>query len=406
MHSSHKKPFKQRKGLIFLISLLSTLLSGFLIGVLVFKVTEFSQQSSPAKGSFQLADQGYSGNSFQKQVPPIQTDARVAETCDRIQSSVVTIVIDVVSDGMAGQGLGSGVIFKEEDNHYYIITNAHVVADAQTIYLFTSEGDMVEMQLIGSDEESDLAVVSLDKSKLTPAVASSLTIAELGDSDQLRSGQIAIAIGSPRSLAYQNSVTVGVVSYPKRELTLSTTPSTYIQTDAAINPGNSGGGLFDEEGRLIGINSNKLALGEVEGIAFSIPINHVREVITNLMENGFVQHLCLGGIDQSSFLPESLASLYHVPSGLIVYHVRTGSSGETQGLRSGDIITEVDGTPLTSLEDLNKILLSHEEGDTVTVTVIRSRNTADPLTLPLVLESADADEQGSGKFWGDTPTFK
>ena len=241
-------------------------------------------------------------------------------------------------------------------------------------------------------------------------MGSQLTIAELGDSDQLRSGQLAIAIGSPHELAYQNSVTVGVISYPKREIKLSETPGTYIQTDAAINPGNSGGPLFNEQGEVIGINSNKIALEDVEGIGFAIPINHAQEVVNALLKEGFVQYLTLGGIDDSSFLSESLAGLYHVPSGLVIHHIRSGSSAEKQGLRSGDIITEIDGQVLSSMEDVNEILLSCEVGDTVLVTVIQGRDASNPLSLELVLEPLDEDADPAGGFWGDNnsqpPTFR
>ncbi len=369
-----------------------------------------TRHQAKAASQFSLADQGYSGNSFQKLLSLVQDNNAISETCERVQRSVVTLVVEGFYEGSYGQGLGSGVIFKEENDHLFVITNAHVVANAESIYLYTFTGDMVELQLVGADTESDLAVVSIDRSKLSEEVSSQLTIAELGDSDQLRSGQLAIAIGSPHQITYQNSVTVGVISYPKREIKLSETPSTYIQTDAAINPGNSGGPLFNEQGQVIGINSNKIALEDVEGIGFAIPINHAQEVVNALLKEGFVQYLTLGGIDESSFLSESLAGLYHVPAGLVVHHIRSGSSAEKQGLRSGDIITEINGQSLTSMEDVNEILLSCEVGDTVLVTVIQGRNASAPLSIRLVLEPLDDDTDPSGGFWGDSnsqpPTFR
>ncbi|MBR6684429.1 MAG: serine protease, partial [Firmicutes bacterium] len=201
-------------------------------------------------------------------------------------------------------------------------------------------------------------------------------------------------------LAYFNSVTVGVISYPKRELTISTTPSTYIQTDAAINPGNSGGALFNEQGQVIGINSSKIALEDVEGIGFAIPINRALEVANSLYSTGSIQSLLLGGIEDCTFLSDSLAALYHVPSGLVVYSVRPGSSGADAGLRSGDIITALDGVELTTLEQYNELLLSYSEGDVVTVTVVRGRNADEPLTMQLQMEAADVSESEQGGFWG------
>ncbi len=407
MNDSEKKAPPKRRGRIFLFALCSAVLLGLLFGGGIFALTRHYAKTA---SSFSLADQGYSGNSFQKLLSLVQDNNAISETCERVQRSVVTLVVDVSYEGSYGQGLGSGVIFKEENNHLYILTNAHVVAEAQRIYLYTFAGDLAEMQLVGVDTESDLAVVSIDKTKLSEEVGSQLTIAELGDSDQLRSGQLAIAIGSPHELAYQNSVTVGVISYPKREIKLSETPGTYIQTDAAINPGNSGGPLFNEQGEVIGINSNKIALEDVEGIGFAIPINHAQEVVNALLKEGFVQYLTLGGIDDSSFLSESLAGLYHVPSGLVIHHIRSGSSAEKQGLRSGDIITEIDGQVLSSMEDVNEILLSCEVGDTVLVTVIQGRDASNPLSLELVLEPLDEDADPAGGFWGDNnsqpPTFR
>lgn len=407
MNDSEKKAPPKRRGRIFLFALCSAVLLGLLSGGGIFALTRYCAKTA---SSFSLADQGYSGNSFQKLLSLVQDNNAIAETCERVQRSVVTLVVEVSYEGSYGQGLGSGVIFKEENNHLYILTNAHVVAEAQRIYLYTFAGDLAEMQLVGADTESDLAVVSIDKTKLSEEVGSQLTIAELGDSDQLRSGQLAIAIGSPHELAYQNSVTVGVISYPKREIKLSETPGTYIQTDAAINPGNSGGPLFNEQGKVIGINSNKIALEDVEGIGFAIPINHAQEVVNALLKEGFVQYLTLGGIDDSSFLSESLAGLYHVPSGLVIHHIRSGSSAEKQGLRSGDIITEIDGQVLSSMEDVNEILLSCEVGDTVLVTVIQGRDASNPLSLELVLEPLDEDADPAGGFWGDnssqSPTFR
>lgn len=407
MNDSEKKAPPKRRGRIFLFALCSAVLLGLLLGSGIFVLT---RHQAKAASQFSLADQGYSGNSFQKLLSLVQDNNAISETCERVQRSVVTLVVEGFYEDSYGQGLGSGVIFKEENDHLFVITNAHVVANAESIYLYTFTGDMVELQLVGADTESDLAVVSIDRSKLSEEVSSQLTIAELGDSDQLRSGQLAIAIGSPHQITYQNSVTVGVISYPKREIKLSETPSTYIQTDAAINPGNSGGPLFNEQGQVIGINSNKIALEDVEGIGFAIPINHAQEVVNALLKEGFVQYLTLGGIDESSFLSESLAGLYHVPAGLVVHHIRSGSSAEKQGLRSGDIITEINGQSLTSMEDVNEILLSCEVGDTVLVTVIQGRNASAPLSVRLVLEPLDDDTDPSGGFWGDSnsqpPTFR
>lgn len=393
-----KAPRRPRKWLISLICLLCTIAFGLGLGSAIYFATE--SQNGHGKPTFLLADNGYSGNSFQKLLSLVQDNAQIAETSAEAQGSVITIVVDAVVNGVAGQGIGSGVIYHQEGDHMYVITNAHVVADAQAIYMYTSDETLYDLELIGSDVESDIAVVALDTTQLPTAQRSQLTLATIGNSDQIRSGDIAIAVGSPYDLAYSNSVTVGVISYPKREMTLSTVPSTYIQTDAAINPGNSGGGLFNEQGEVIGINSSKIALQDVEGIGFAIPINRALEVADSLFNKGFIQHLTLGGIEQSTFLSESLAALYHVPSGLVVYSMRPGSSAENAGLRSGDIITEIDGIVLTSLEQYNDLLLSYKLDDIVTITVIRGRNAEDPLTLQVKMEAVQQEEVQGGGFWG------
>lgn len=399
MDTSNQKPRRRRKVTICLLCLVVSLAAGLLCGGVLFLMTHHSYTSDLTNPSFSLADQGYSGNSFQKMVSLIQDDAQIAETVQRVENSVVTLVVDVVSAEGSGQGLGSGVIVEEKGSTLFIITNAHVVENASAIYLYSAEEGLIDLHLVGADSESDIAVVSLDSSVLSDELRSRLTAAQCGDSDNLHSGQLAIAIGSPQDLAYQNSVTVGVISHPRRELTLSTVPNTYIQTDAAINPGNSGGALFDASGLVIGINSNKIALEDVEGIGFAIPVNRAMEVARSLMSEGFVQHLTLGGIDQFSFLLESMADLYHVPMGLVIQNVPSGSTAQKAGLYAGDIITAMNGIPLTSMDDVNDFLLEHDAGDIVTLTVIHSRNTADPLSIDIPLEPAD---KPGGGFWDDT----
>ncbi len=393
-----KSARRPRKWLIGLICLVCTIIFGLALGSVIYFSTE--KESGHGDPTFMLADNGYSGNSFQKLLSLVQDNTIIAETSAKAQGSVITIVVDAVIDGIAGQGIGSGVIYHQEGDYFYIITNAHVVEGAQTISMYTSSGDTYDLQLIGSDTESDIAVVALDTNLLSAEHRSKLVVAKMGNSDTLRSGDIAIAVGSPYDLAYSNSVTVGVISYPKREITLSNVPGTYIQTDAAINPGNSGGGLFNEQGEVIGINSSKIALEDVEGIGFAIPISRALEVADSLFSKGFIQHLSLGGIENSTFLSDSLAALYHVPSGLVVYSVRPGSSAEIAGLRSGDIITKLDDITLTSLEQYNELLLSYMEGDIVTVTVVRGRNANDPLIMQLTMEAVNQIEEDDGGFWG------
>ena len=401
MNQMESKTQKEHRTRTLVISLLASIVFGLLLGVGIFFATQSIRQSESENASFRLADQGYSGNSFQKLVAPIQTQAVIAEICSQVEGSVVTILTEVEDYyGMAGWGLGSGVIFREDDKTFYIITNAHVIVDNLAVYLYTTEGDLIDANVVGMDETSDIAVVSVKKEELSTAERQKMKTVEFGDSDVLRSGEIVVTVGCPEDIAYQNSVTVGVISYPKREISLDDMQGSYIQIDAAINPGNSGGALFNEEGKVIGINSNKIVLDEVEGMGFAIPINLVKEVAEKLMREGHVQHLSLGGIEEYSFLPESMANVYQVPVGIVIYGIKPGSSAEKQGLQIGDIIIEIDGESLSGAEDVSDVLLSHKAGDTVEVKVVRGRGEVEPFTVTLVLE---AEEEEKGGFWSRVP---
>ena len=257
--------------------------------------------------------------------------------------------------------------------------------------MYTSTGDTYPLTAIGGDSVNDIAVVSLDTSLLPSALRANLAPATIGDSDALRAGDLAIAVGTPYDLAYGNSVTVGTISSPKREISMSGSPNTYIQTDAAINPGNSGGGLFNELGQLIGINSNKMMQEDVEGMSFAIPINRALKVVNSLLTKGPSQSLSLGGIESSTFLSEALAEIYQVPCGLVVYRIRSGSSAENAGLHVGDLITHIDGIALTTPEQYSELLLSYQLDDIVTLTVIRDRRANDPITLQVCMESLEKE---------------
>ncbi|MBO4886997.1 MAG: trypsin-like peptidase domain-containing protein [Firmicutes bacterium] len=269
-----------KKFLICFLCIIATVILGLLIGFASYWTAFFEREKTPEP--FHLADNGLTGSAQEKLLPPIQTDPAIAKVAEAAQASVITIVAETLEGFEQGLSLGSGVIFEEDETFFYVVTNAHVLADATAVYLYTTEGDLVEVTEGNKDEDSDLAVVRIAKSSLTDTLRASLKPVLIGDSDTLRSGDVVIAVGSPEDIAYQNSVTLGVVSDPARIERFGRAPDTYIQTDAAINPGNSGGGLFTLDGCLVGIISNKYVLTELEGLGFAIPINRTMDKIRSM----------------------------------------------------------------------------------------------------------------------------
>jgi Do/DeqQ family serine protease len=264
---------------------------------------------------------------------------------------------------------GSGVIV---DARGYILTNNHVVENAADVEVRLSDDRKFKATVVGRDPKTDLAVLKVDPG------AGALAVAELGDSDKLRIGQWAIAIGNPFGL--DRTVTVGIISAVGRTRVGVATYEAFIQTDASINPGNSGGPLLNLDGRVIGINTAILSTGQ--GIGFSIPINMAREIMTQLIAKGRVVRGWLG-IAIQDLTPELAAGFGVKPSsGVLVSDVMKDSPAETGGMKPGDIITEFGGTPIKDVTDLQKKVAATEPGRPMPVVVIRDKAST-PLTIKL-----------------------
>ena len=263
-------------------------------------------------------------------------------------------------------GLGSGILFEEDSNYYYIMTNSHVVEGANTLAINLLGGIKTEAKLVGKDQVNDIAVIKVDK-KVLPDEIESLKMAPLGDSDAIEVGQLAIAIGTPATEALNNTVTTGILSAVERNITISGNRMKVIQTDAAINPGNSGGALVGPTGEIIGMNVAKTV--NTEGIGFSIPINHVKEVVADLMENGSVIRPGLGitGIAVS----DAHAALYELPIGIYIQTVIKGGSADLVGIKANDVLIQFDGQMITTMEQLKSLIAQKRVGDLVEVKVIR-----------------------------------
>ena len=282
-------------------------------------------------------------------------------------------------------GTGTGIVMSEDG---YIITNAHCIYDNESEYkcgkavsvsvVMADDAETeYEAQIVGYDLETDLAVLKIDATGLTPA--------EFGNSDDLRVGEMVVAIGNPLGFELQNTVTCGIVSALNREVTINEKDMTLIQTDAAINSGNSGGPLLNGYGQVIGINSAKMSStygsASVEGLGFAIPITDAKEIIEDLISNGYVTGRPQFGITGVT-VTESDAERLNMPQGVFVYSVTDGSAAYDAGIRQGDVITAVEDTEITDMDTLNEVKNQYNAGDTIKITVFRAGETMDvQLTL-------------------------
>ena len=270
---------------------------------------------------------------------------------------------------------GSGVIISADG---YILTNNHVVnstssssfyelgkATKITVKLYNDDTEY-EAKIVGTDEQTDLAVIKIERDGLTAA--------ELGDSDTVQVGEFCMAIGNPLGLG--TTVTDGIVSAVNREVTDEDNNSyTAIQTNAAINSGNSGGALVNSKGQVIGINTLKVSGDGVEGVGFAIPINSTKDIYQQLIEYNKVKrpYLGIGGIN----VDEDLARVNNLTVGIYVKTLDTFSAAEKAGIKVGDVITKVDGKDVKTVDELNEIKNEKKIGDKITLTIWRDGKTQD-----------------------------
>lgn len=272
----------------------------------------------------------------------------------------------------SSQAEGSGIIISKDG---YVVTNNHVVDGASKVTVILNTGTENEAKLIGKDAQTDLAVIKFEPKE-------ELTVANLGDSNNIEVGERVVAIGNPMGLEFFGSVTEGIISAVNRSITVDNRTMNLIQTDAAINSGNSGGALINRFGEVIGINSVKVSTTGVEGMGFAIPSSEAKPVIADLLEHGYVKGRPVIGISTRD-VSEYLAKTYSWPQGVQVMEV-TSEAAKSAGFQQGDIITEVDGQKVTDTEELNKIKNTHNPGDTLKMTVYKYA-TGKTETLSVVL---------------------
>ena len=377
------KPVKKnRMGLkIAALALVCALLGGAVGGGMVWAVgnggnaTEVNVSSRPATA-----------------VAVKTVDGKNAMTDAEVYAAGVNSVVSINVTGTNGTNFfgqpvktasaGSGFVLTKDG---FIVTNYHVVKNADTVKVTMYNGDEYDAKYVGGDEDYDIAVIKVEAADLQPVT--------LGDSDKLNVGDHVLAVGNPLGeLTF--SMSGGMVSSVNRAINVSGTPFNMIQTDASINPGNSGGPMFNQYGEVVGIVSAKYSSysnSSVEGLGFAIPINDVFAMIQDIMTNGYITNKPYLGITGGSMTEQMAAQYrYDIKEGVFVYSVEEGKAAQKAGLQMGDVITKVDDHDIRTMEDLTAVKKQYAAGDTSTLTVYRGGQT---ITVELTWDAVPADQQ-------------
>jgi len=319
---------------------------------------------------------------------PEVTSGNIPDIVEAVSPAVVGVINSVYSvnrynqkGSLIDQGSGSGVII---DENGYIVTNNHVIDGAKALRVVLSDGTEVEAELVGRDRYTDLAVLKVE--------ADNLTAIAIGDSDKVRVGELAIAIGSPLGIELGGTVTHGIISSVNRQITVDGLNFTMLQTDAPINPGNSGGALVNGSGELIGINSTKSVFAgyteygdmiSAEGIGFAIPTNVAKPIIEDLIKYGQVRRPVIGITGET--VTQAMSEYYEVPQGFGITDVQKNGPADRAGIKAGDVVIAIDGEKVASFEDLYNNIMKHNIGDEVTLKIYRE---GDEIEVIIVLISS------------------
>lgn len=312
------------------------------------KATEFTPNSADVTVELNKAPEGIDNI-------PQQGGLSYQAIYDKAISSVVSISCDT--------GTGTGVVLSADG---YIVTNCHVVEGAKTIQVVFTDQQVLPATVIGADAVSDLAVLFVQAQGLSPA--------EFGDSSTLRVGDAVAAIGDPLGLEFRGTMTDGIVSAINRDVTTEGRTMTLIQTNAALNSGNSGGPLLNCYGQVIGINTMKIGAftdsAGVEGLGFAIPSTTVKQIVDQLISQGYVS-----GRPDPGFVGQTISSIeqawYRLPAGVLITQITPDGSAAQAGLQEGDIVLSIDGTRVTDREALENLLFAHQSGDRVALVIYR-----------------------------------
>ncbi len=362
MVQPEKKPKRKKKIAALVLAVMLVASGAFGIGF------KYAALNGPAGPYFYEASTSAAGS-----VSPVGYDGSeksIVEIVETVGPSIVGITSkvqyrDFFNNLQVSEGAGSGVIFNIDSEDVFIMTNNHVVDDASELLVEITDDKMVDAQIVGTDAMTDLAILKVKRSDIPIEIMSNLSPVVLGDSDKIKVGETAVAIGNP--LGYNKTVTVGVISALGREV--SQNSLAMLQTDAAINPGNSGGALVNSRGEVVGINSVKIADTSVEGIGFAIPINEAKPIVSQIISKGYVSRPFLGISGQT--VDEQLGEIYGLPVGVYVANVVPGAPAERAGLQRGDVIVSIDGARTFSWEEMTDALSKYDVDDTIKVTVVR-----------------------------------
>lgn len=310
------------------------------------------------------------------------------EVAENAADSVVEITTESVISGQymqqyVSKGAGSGVIISEDG---YIITNNHVIDGASTITVTLKNGKAYSASLIGKDSEVDVALLKIEETGLKPVT--------FGDSDNLKVGETAVAIGNPLG-RLGGTVTNGIISALDREITIDGETMNLLQTNAAINPGNSGGGLFNANAELIGLVVAKSSGTDVEGLGFAIPINDVVDILQDLMDHGYVTGRASLGVTLRNISEQELFSYRLDEAGTYIAQVNSGSAAENAGLEVGDLLVKIGDTEVSSASQAVSLISKHKAGDEVDITIKRDGSEQ---TIKVTLDeenNADTDDESS-----------
>ncbi len=384
-----EKRTAKKIGIIHLVMV--AIISSILGGGIVFTVFQFVAPAiQPSVNSYfsKMVSQSPASNSIvvnendvtYKKVEIEKTDSPIIAIAEKVSPSIVGIRVkanhyNFFFGQREGSGEGSGIIIREDG---YILTNNHVIEAAMEsmnsnklqndskieVVLWNDQNKAYEATVIGRDSRTDLAVLKIN--------GSGLPAADMGDSDNLKPGELAVAIGNPGG--FMGSVTAGIISGLDRTIEADEKEFTLIQTDAAINPGNSGGALVNSAGEVIGVNTIKIVAAGYEGLGFAIPINQAKEIYESLIEHKYVKGRPLLGIKNDPRLTEELAERNNVPMGVLVYEVLPFTGAYKSGIKASDIITHFNGVRIKSFEELEEQKNKHKPGDVVEIKIYRIDN--------------------------------
>lgn len=383
--SSQANEKKLRKGMTIPRIILSAVIFGVIaagcfVGVqqiarLIFGESEIAQVQT---------DQGRNSLTITTTTGSAASASDVSGIVENVMPSIVAITEKSTQTSYFGQtyssqGAGSGFIVKQDNNQLLIVTNNHVVEGADKITVTFNDNEVADATVKGTSASNDLAVLTVPLNKLKNSTKHSIRVASLGSSDDAKVGQMVIAIGN--ALGYGQSVTVGYLSAKNREVSAQdnsgkSTTQVLLQTDAAINPGNSGGALIDTHGNVIGINSSKYFSynsTNVEGMGYAIPMSSAVSIINDLMDREVLKDNEKGylGITGRS-ISDSVSSAYGIPKGVYVVSVSDAGAAYKAGIKQGDIITQLDGISVKTIEEVKEKVNSTKTGTKIKVTIMRS----------------------------------